>query len=356
MVEKCEGAMTALIRPDNFKDFIKLVEYQVAYGIHGLVPCGTTGQSPTLDWEEHKGYISETIKIANGKVPVIAGAGSNNPDEGVDATKHAADMGAYATLHVTGYYNCPSQQGFADYFSKVAEAAPECKVIIYNIPGRGHPIIKPDIMIALAMEYPNIIGNKDSTGGKAKPTDDETSFWKAIRAEARKNGLNKHAFKLISGDDPNTYRMMSDPEIEGVGAISVWANMFPRVYAKLAELALDGRHSEAKKIDDSLIGLNKIVGIPIPEYYASIGKRKLLVKDDTFRNPEAVNFAAYLLGMTESPRMRSPMGFLPYKDGQERIGKTLADLYEKHPEYFSSIEEFFKPKPSIGDRLMHYRA
>ncbi len=336
----------------------KLLRYQIAYGIHGLVPCGTTGQSPTLSREEHEDIISKTVKIADGRVPVIAGAGSNNTAEAVEATRHAADAGADATLHVTAYYNFPSQQGVAYHFSRVAEAVPSCKVIIYNIPGRGHPLIKPEIMAALAAEYTNIIGTKDATGGKATPGyEEDASFWKAVRAEARRNGLDRHRFKIISGDDPVTLRMITDPEIEGVGVISVWSNIFPHAYARMCELALDGKYEEAKKINVALRELNALVGVKVPEYHARVGNRTVLVRGDTFRNPEPVQRTAYVLGMIDSPEMRPPMGFLPESEWEKQVGPVLYRLHEsEHGDYlFDPIRDFFKPKLPISDRLMKYR-
>ena len=358
MAEPFEGAMTALITPDNMKDFEKLLRYQIEYGIHGLLPCGTTGQSPTLDWEEHRDLIETTIRIADGNATVLAGTGSNNTKEAVKATQEAIGMGADGTLHVTGYYNCPSQQGFVDYFSQVAEARDDGKVIIYNIPGRGHPLIRPEIMIGLAKEYPNIIGTKDATGGKqATYYPEEASFWKAVREEARKEGLDKHTFKLISGDDPNTYKMMTDPDIEGVGVISVWANIFPHAYADMCNHLLAGKYEEGKKINDTLTELNSLVSLKFTDgHYVKIGNNKVWIPDDTFRNPEAVQMTAYELGMISSPDMRSPMGFLSRGQWGEKLGHVLLDLYNNElGEYlFNPIQEFFKPNPNIGQRLAFY--
>ncbi|MCX6818790.1 MAG: dihydrodipicolinate synthase family protein [Candidatus Aenigmarchaeota archaeon] len=364
MAEKCEGMMTALITPTTLDDFRQLVKYQVAYGIHGLLPCGTTGQSPTLSWNEHEALISDAVKIADKKVPVIAGAGSNNPVEGIEATKHAADIGAYATLHVTGYYNCPSQQGFADYFEKVAKAAPGCKVIIYNIPGRGHPIIRHEVVVGLCSEFPNIIGTKDATGGKSNDHPEykgDGSYWKALRKEAKEKGLDKHRFKIISGDDPATLKMIMDPEIEAVGAISVWSNIFPRAYSDMARLALEGNYDEAGKIDKALADLNKVVGIKDNiGYLVQIGKNQVWVPRDTYRNPESVQRTAYELGMISSPDLRSPMGFLFESDWVEQVGSILYKLYDGKydidPDYlFGPIKDFFNPEPSIDKRLWEYR-
>jgi len=365
--EKCEGAITALITPADFNDYIRLLEYQLANRIHGYMPCGTTGQSPTLNWLEHDQLISEAVKIADGKITVIGGAGSNNTEEGVSAVeqlKYLADMGLNGTLHVTGYYNCPSQQGFADYFSEVAKAVPEFKVIIYNIPGRGHPIIRHEVVVGLVSEFPNIIGTKDATGGKSATYDDykeDGSYWKALRKEARSKGFDKHSFKIISGDDPATYRMMIDPDIEAVGVISVWSNPFPHAYSDMTRLILEGKQNEAKKLNDALSDLNSVVGVKITDgYYVNIGNSKVWVPGDNFRNPEAVQRAAYVLGMLNSSEMRSPMGFLPEQEWGKQVGSVLYKLYNGEydidPEYlFGPIRDFYKPDPPIGDRLMKYK-
>ena len=364
MVEIFEGATTALITPIksdgtlNRIDFKNLLLYQVQNGIHGLMPCGTTGQSPTLTWQEHQELIRATLisKGFSDRVFVIAGAGSNNTEEGVEATKHAKEIGADATLHVTGYYNCPSQQGFADYFSEIAKAA-DCKVIIYNIPGRGHPIILPELMVALAKEFPNIIGTKDATGGRAAPLYfEEKSFWRALRQRAKDAGLGRHSFKMLSGDDSATYAMMSDSSIEGAGVISVWSNLFPHAYAKMAEHLLKGEYEEAKKIDDELANLNSLVGVKTKSNVVKIGKKTVWTDGDTFRNPEAVQLAAYVLGMISSPSLRSPMGFLPEEEWGRQVGSELLKLYEGEMGdfLFKPIEEFYQVK-DMGDRLSRYK-
>lgn len=351
MPEKFEGATTALITPlfddgsINWKDLQKLVEFQINNGINNLLSCGTTGQSPTLSWEEHSKITRTIIKINDGRVPVIEGAGSNNSEEAVKATHEAYLEGADATLHVTGYYNMPAQLGLIDYFSKVAEASP-LPLIMYDVRGRGHPPIMPATRIYLAKNYPNIIGVKEASGEKNK------ADWIETRRIARENGFDRHSFKIISGDDSVTFMMMEDQEVECVGVISVWSNIFPHVYASMTNALLKGNNEEGKRIDESLKKLNEIVGISL-SYEIEIGNRKYEIKD-SFRNPAPVQFAAYLLGMINSPRLRSPLVVLP-DEGQKIVGKIFLELYESNPEYFEPIIEFFKPTPSIGDRLMKYK-
>ncbi|MDI6806919.1 MAG: 4-hydroxy-tetrahydrodipicolinate synthase [Candidatus Aenigmarchaeota archaeon] len=352
MSEKFEGATTALITPlfddgsINWRDLQNLVEFQVNSGINNLLSCGTTGQSPTLSWEEHSTITKTIVKINNNRIPIIAGTGSNNSEEAVRATYEAYLEGADATLHVTGYYNMPAQLGIIDYFSRVAKASP-LPVIMYDVRGRGHPPIMPATRIYLAKNYPNVIGVKEASGERNK------ADWVETRRIARENGFDKHTFKIISGDDPATFSMMSDPEVEGVGVISVWSNILPNVYVSLAKALSEGNIEEGKKIDDSLKKLNSIVGISL-SYQINIEDKEYQITNDSFRNPAAVQFAAYLLGMIESPRLRSPLVVLP-EEGQKLVGKTFLELYESHPEYFKSLTEYFKPVPTIEDRLMRYR-
>ena len=354
MPEKFEGATTAMIislfddGSIDWKSLQKLTEFQINNDMNNLLSCGTTMQSPTLTWEEHTAITKAIIKINNGRVPIIFGAGSNNREEAIRATREAYldySGGVDATLHVTGYYNMPSQLGLIDYFSGVAEASP-LAVIMYDVRGRGHPPIMPATRIYLAKNYPNIIGVKEASGEKNKVD------WVETRKIARESEFDKHTFKIISGDDPNTFTMMSDPKIEGVGVISVWSNILPHVYASLTDTLSKGDIEEGKKINESLKKLNGIVSIPL-SYEIEIENRKYQI-NDSFRNPAPVQFAAYLLGMMESPMLRSPLVVLP-DEGQKIVGKTFLELYEFNPGYFEPLIEFFKPKPSIGDRLMKYR-
>jgi len=349
VVNKLEGANTALITPMtssgkvNWRDLINLVEYQVENGIHGIVSCGTTGQSPTLTWEEHEEVNRAVAKASGGKVSLVFGAGSNNTAEAEAATLRAWLEGADATLHVTGYYNAPSQLGIIDYFSAVARSAP-IPVIMYDVRGRGHPPIMPASRIKLARMHSNIVGVKEASGKE------NAADWRETRRLAREHGFDRHSFKSISGDDPNTFEMMTDPQVEGVGVISVWSNIFPHVYSRLASLLLKGDIEEAKGLDDSLKELNGIVGVRVPGELKIDGASYPVT--DSFRNPEPVQFAAFALGIIESPYLRSPLGFLP-PEGQKVVGKILWTLYQEHPEYFKPIAAQFKV--DIQKRLETYR-
>src|SRR4051812_6712202 len=171
--ERIKGSIPALITPmrDGKVDeaaFRKLVSWQIEQGSQGLVPCGTTGESPTLSHEEHKRVVELCVQEAAGRVPVIAGAGSNSTDEAIDLTRFAKEVGADAVLSVTGYYNKPSQEGMYRHFKAIAEAV-DIPILLYNIPGRAIVEISVETMARLS-EIPAVIGVKDATGNLARPT------------------------------------------------------------------------------------------------------------------------------------------------------------------------------------------
>src|SRR5690348_863100 len=187
--DRIRGSITALITPmrDDKVDevaFRKLVGWQIAEGSHGLVPCGTTGESPTLSHEEHMRVIELCVEEASGRVPVIAGAGSNSTDEAIALTRHAKSVGADAVLSVTGYYNKPSQEGIYRHYAAIAEAV-DIPILLYNIPGRAIVDISVETMARLA-KIANIIGVKDATANLARPSRERLacgSNWRMVSGE-----------------------------------------------------------------------------------------------------------------------------------------------------------------------------
>src|ERR1700742_779455 len=170
---RLQGSMPALITPmrDGKVDepaFRKFVSWQIEQGSHGLVPCGTTGESPTLSHEEHMRVVEICVEETAGRVPVIAGAGSNSTEEAISLTRHAKSVGADAVLHVTGYYNKPSQEGQYRHFMAIADAV-DIPVLLYNIPGRAVVGINVDTMARLS-KHKNIIGVKDATANLTRPS------------------------------------------------------------------------------------------------------------------------------------------------------------------------------------------
>jgi len=239
-----KGSLTALVTPFDEKGridekaFRDLVEWQIEEGTHGLVPVGTTGESPTLSHKEHNCVVELCIEAARGRVPVIAGAGSNNTEEAIELAKHAEKAGADGVLVVTPYYNKPNQRGMQAHFTAVAKAV-KIPLFIYNIPGRSIVDILPETMHALAKANKNIVGVKDATASMAK-----TSLQRAVCGKD---------FIQLSGEDITALGFNAHG---GHGCISVTANVAPRLCSQFQEHSLAGRFDEALKIQDILAPLH----------------------------------------------------------------------------------------------------
>jgi 4-hydroxy-tetrahydrodipicolinate synthase len=279
-----KGSMTALITPFDAnggideKAFRDIVEWQIQEGSHGLVPVGTTGESPTLTHEEHKRVVELCIEVANKRVPVIAGAGSNNTAESIDFVEHAEKAGADGVLVVTPYYNKPSQRGLKAHFGAVA-AATKLPLIIYNIPGRSIIDMSVETMAELFKEHDNIIGLKDATGDLSRPSKQRHTVGKD--------------FVQLSGEDMTAIGFNAQG---GVGCISVTANVAPRLCAQMQEAALSGDFDKALEVQDKLIPLH----------------HALFVEP----NPGAAKFALSLMGKCENIQ-RSPL--VPIEASTEAI-------------------------------------
>ena len=250
-----KGAITAIVTPFkengdlDLESLKKLVVFQVDNDIDGIVPCGTTGESPSLNEEEHFEVVKTIIKASNGKVPVIAGAGSNSTEHAIKMTKRAAKLGVDAVLHVCPYYNKPTQEGLYRHFSAIAKAV-DIPIIIYNIQGRTAVNMETSTLARLAKEYPNIIGVKEASGNISQMMD--------VINEQPKN------FTVLSGDDNLTLPLMA---LGGKGVISVASNIIPKEMHELCEYALNGDFDKANKIHYKLLPLFKGIFIetnPIP--------------------------------------------------------------------------------------------
>lgn len=267
-----EGAFTALITP--FKNgevdwtaFENLVEWQIEQGIHGLVACGTTGESPCLSKEEHSSIVKRCVDMVKGRVPVIAGTGTNNTISTIAATEMAKLLGADAALIVAPYYNKPSQEGLYQHYKAVNDSV-SLPVIIYNIPGRSIVDINVETMGRLA-QLPNMVGIKDATGDLERP--------------ALTKQLTGDNFCQLTGEDATTLAFLGQG---GHGSISVTSNIAPKLCAEVYNLWKTGKIEEAKKIDTSLQQLHK----------------------DLFLEPSPapVKYAANLLGLCEN-ELRLPL-------------------------------------------------
>ncbi len=240
-MKKIQGAITAIVTPmrDGKVDeqgLTDLINFQIDEGIHGLVPCGTTGESATLGFDEHKRVIELTVKAVDGRVPVIAGTGANNTLEAIELTESARDSGADAVLSVVPYYNKPSQEGLYQHFKTIVEAV-DISMVLYNVPGRTVTNMVPATVARLA-ELKNVIGIKEASGSLNQVAD-------VIRS-------CPDDFIVLSGDD---FTCMPTTLVGGSGVISVTSNIEPRAMADMMEAALGGDLARAKEIHYRLFGL-----------------------------------------------------------------------------------------------------
>ncbi len=253
-----QGSITALITPFKGGEvdtdaFRRLVEWQIDQGTHGLVPCGTTGESPTLDHDEHKRVVELCIETAAGRVPVIAGTGSNSTAEAIELTRHAKTAGADAALLVTPYYNKPTQEGLYLHFKAVADSA-DIPIVIYNIPGRSVVDMSVATMARL-FKLKNIVGVKDATANMARVSQQ--------RAELGKD------FIQLSGEDATALGFMAHG---GQGCISVTANVAPALCSEFQLACLAGNFRLALQLQDRLMPLHDALFVesnPAPVKYAA---------------------------------------------------------------------------------------
>ncbi len=240
-MKRFEGAITALVTPMqdgriNEKGLIDLIEFQIDNGIHGIVPCGTTGESATLNFDEHKRVIELTAKTVNGRVPVIAGTGANNTLEAIELTDSAKNSGADAVLSVVPYYNKPSQEGLYQHFKAILDAV-DIPMVLYNVPGRTVTNMLPTTVARLAV-LPNVIGIKEASG--------------SLNQVSELVQLCPDDFIILSGDD---FTAMPTVLVGGKGVISVVSNLQPGKMAAMIEAALNNDVNKARELHYQLFAL-----------------------------------------------------------------------------------------------------
>ena len=283
------GAMTALITP--FKNgkldeqtYIKLIQRQIAHGIDAVIPVGTTGESATLTHNEHKTCIELAVQTCkNTKVKVLAGAGSNATHEAEDLAKFAQEQGADGILSVTPYYNKPTQTGLFEHYKAIAKSV-DIPVLLYNVPGRTACEIATNTAIKLFRECENIYGIKEASG----------SIDKCVDLLA-----NEPRMIVISGDDAINYPILSNG---GKGVISVTSNLLPDKISLLTHQAMEENFKEAKKINDALYQINKILFCE--------------------SNPIPIKTAMYIAGLIEKLELRLPL-CPPSKENFDKIEQTM---------------------------------
>jgi len=332
------GCYTALITPMtkinevDYEGLHRLVEFQIKEGVNGILAVGTTGESPTLDWNEHNKVTERIHEYAAGRCLTIAGTGSNSTQEAIEGTAHAQHVGIRCVLLVDPYYNGPSSLEIRrEYIDPVARKFPDIQVIPYVIPGRTGTQLLPQDLAMLHQQYKNVTVVKEATGNLDN-----------MRLTRKLCGPS---FTILSGDDDKTFTMMTTPEIAASGVISVISNIAPRAVRDIAQYILDGKTEEARNLQDALQPLFDIVTVKTTE-------------DTPFgpvtckaRNPLACKTLMNVLGMPSGP-CRRPLGKMT-RNGLEVVVANARRIYEKDPEILAPIEDFFDV--SLQERLYNER-
>jgi len=320
------GCYTALISPMlrnhkiDFEGLKALVDFQVSQHASGILAVGTTGESPTLTWNEHNIVIGKVHEYSAERLLTIAGTGSNCTHESLESTKHAYDLGIRAFLLVDPYYNGPSSLEIRrEYVAPTAERFPDAQVIPYIIPGRTGCQLLPQDLAILHSQYPNVKAVKEATG--------DLENMKLTRR------LCGEDFNILSGDDDKTFTMMNNNEIKASGVISVASNVAPEAVQKMTTAILQGKLDEAKRLSDSLKPLFEIVTV---KTIAETRFGEVLVKA---RNPLPYKTLMNVLGMPAGPP-RQPLGKMTRK-GLQIILEAARKVHRNNPEIFRPIEDFF---------------
>ncbi len=287
--EIVRGAMVAIVTPFkkgkvDEKALKKLIEFQIKNGTYAIVPCGTTGESATLTHEEHERVVEVTVQTVAGRVPVVAGTGSNSTVEAIKLTRHAQKAGADAALMITPYYNKPTQEGLYQHFKAVAEAV-DIPIVLYNVPGRTSVNMLPETVARLA-EIKNIIGIKEATG--------------SLQQVSEVIHLSNKKFSLVSGDD---FTVLPTLAVGGKGVISVVSNVAPKDMADLCKAFEAHDFQKARELHYKLFPLCQAM------FYET--------------NPVPVKTALGLMGMI-SPELRLPLAAMSPKN-VERLKAVLKD-------------------------------
>ena len=323
MFEGCYTAIITPMREDTSVDFgglEKLIAFQLANNIQGVLAVGTTGESPTLIWEEHNEVIEHTCKQAKGHCVAIAGTGSNSTRETLAGSEHAAHVGADAVLLVDPYYNGPSSLEIRrEYMEPVAREFPQLQVIPYIIPGRTGTMMRPEDLALLAGEYKNVSAVKEATGD--------------LDNMARTRQVCGDDFAILSGDDDKTVAMMKSAEIRAAGVISVMSNVVPGPIQRLTELLKSGDHQRADKLAADLQPFFGMVAVVTTED-TSLGPVECKA-----RNPLPIKTLMNLLGMPSGP-CRRPLGKMT-RAGLQVVLEAARQVHRNDPALLAPVAEFF---------------
>jgi 4-hydroxy-tetrahydrodipicolinate synthase len=336
-LERFEGCWTATVTPFDrkgeidFEGLEKNIQFQIENGAN-LVPTGTTGESPTLDWREHDRVITRTAKLAKGKAFVLAGTGSNSTKESMRGTKHAIEVGAQGALLVDCYYNGPSSLELrTQYYEVIAKAFRKAFIVPYVIPGRTGTKLEVEDLAILHRKYKNVRSVKEATGD--------------LQRMAKTRTLLGEDFDILSGDDDKTYEMMTLQDIRASGVVSVMSNIVPGPIDALVKAISSGDMEKVNHLKDVLDPLFKVVTVNTIESYEGFQV------PTRFRNPLAIKTMMKGLGLPSGP-CRPPLGRMTPK-GVEVVRNALKEVYEKDKEVLMPIQVFYKV--NIEERLTNDR-
>jgi 4-hydroxy-tetrahydrodipicolinate synthase len=319
------GAYTAIVTPFtnhsvDYDGLDRLIEFQIRNRISGILAVGTTGESPTLTWDEHNAIIEQTARRTQGRCLCIAGTGSNNTHETLAGTRHAVSAGADAVLLVDPYYNGPSSLEIRrEYVEPVAREFPMIQIIPYVIPGRTGTQMLPEDLAILAENFENVRTVKEATGN--------------LDNMRRTRKLCGSQYTILSGDDGITFDMMTDPEIKATGVISVISNIAPGAVSEMVDALNRGDLDHAKKLAHALSPLFDLVTVKTQEKtkYGNVACRA--------RNPLPVKAMMQIFGMPSGP-CRQPMGKMT-QNGLEKVLAVLRQVQANNPEILKPIAEHF---------------
>lgn len=321
-----EGCYTALVTPMdeggdvNYEALRSLVDFQVREGVSGVLATGTTGESPTLTWEEHISVIKAVWEAANERCSVIAGTGSNNTREALEATEKSVEIGVKAILLVDPYYNGPSSLEIRrEYIEPIAKRFSEVQVIPYIIPGRTGTQLQPQDLALLHKGLPNVNAVKEATGNLENA--------RTIRK------LCGRDFSILSGDDDKTFELMRDPAVSASGVVSVVSNVAPRAVQSMVKAISAGDYKKGEEIAGKLKPLFELVTVKTTEDtpFGAVTCKA--------RNPLPYKTLMSVLGFPVGP-CRPPLGKMTKKGFQFVLDK-IRQVYENSPEILEPIEGFF---------------
>ena len=325
-LQRFEGCWTAMITPFNESGELDVeglrmnARFQISQGAK-LVPTGTTGESPTLNWEEHDTVIEEVVKLAKGEAFIMAGTGSNSTREALRATRHAQEIGADAVLLVDCYYNGPSSLELrTQYYGVIAKEFPDLFVTPYIIPGRTGTQMEVEDMAILHRQFKNVRAVKEATGD--------------LERMAKTRVLLGNDFDILSGDDDMTFEMMSRHEISASGVVSVISNIVPGAIAEMTRAIIGDKGDKAMQLREALDPLFKIVTVKTIEEYEGF------TVPCKFRNPLPIKTLMNGLGLPSGP-CRPPLGRMT-PNGVDVVRRAIRAVYERNKEILLPIQDYYK--------------